>query len=62
MRRLALATRVTYGYDNFDLPQMASYFADMAIASSQDLGHKNYYVYRDSDGTGEWSFSRGMWI
>ncbi len=52
---LPLATRVTYGYDNFDLAQMASYFADMAIASSQDLGHKNYYVYRDSDGTGEWS-------
>ena len=52
---LPLATRVTYGYDHLDLPQTASYFADMALASSQDLGHKNYYLYRDSDGTGEWA-------
>jgi CotH kinase protein/Concanavalin A-like lectin/glucanases superfamily/Lamin Tail Domain len=52
---LPLATRITYGYDNLDLPQTASYFADMAIASSQDLGHKNYYLYRDSDNTGEWA-------
>ena len=27
----------------------------MAMTSSQDLGHKNYYLYRDSDGTGEWA-------
>lgn len=52
---IPLATRVTYGYDNLDLPQTASYFADMALVSSQDLGHKNYYMYRDSDGTGEWA-------
>jgi hypothetical protein len=52
---LPLATRTTYGYDNLDLPQTASYFADMAIASSQDLGHKNYYLYRDSNNTGEWA-------
>jgi hypothetical protein len=52
---LPLATRVTYGYDNLDLPQTADYFATMAIASSQDLGHKNYYLYRDTEGTGEWA-------
>jgi hypothetical protein len=52
---LPLATRVTYGYDNLDLPQTASYFATMAIVSSQDLGHKNYYLYHDNDGTGEWA-------
>ena len=52
---MPLATRVTYGYDNLDLPQTASYFATMAIVSSQDLGHKNYYLYRDSDGTREWA-------
>jgi CotH kinase protein/Concanavalin A-like lectin/glucanases superfamily/Lamin Tail Domain len=51
---LPLATRVTYGYDNLDLPQTASYFATMALVSSQDLGHKNYYLYHDNDGTGEW--------
>ncbi len=52
---IPLATRITYGYDNLDLPQTASYFADMAICSSQDLGHKNYYLYRDTDNTGEWA-------
>jgi hypothetical protein len=54
---LPLATRVTYAWDNLDLPQTASYFADMAITSSQDLGHKNYYLYRDTEGTGEWAIT-----
>jgi hypothetical protein len=54
---LPLATRVTYAWDNLDLPQTASYFAAMAIASSQDLGHKNYYLYRDTEGTGEWAIT-----
>ena len=27
----------------------------MAIVSDQDLGHKNYYMYRDTPNTGEWS-------
>jgi hypothetical protein len=54
---LPLATRVTYGYDNLDLPQTASYFATMALISSQDLGHKNYYLYHDNDGTGEWAIT-----
>jgi hypothetical protein len=52
---LPLTNRATYAWDNLDLPQTASYFADMALAGSQDLGHKNYYLYRDSDGTGEWA-------
>lgn len=54
---LPLANRVTYAWDNLDLPQTASYFADMAIASSQDVAAKNCYLYRDSDGTGEWAIT-----
>jgi hypothetical protein len=54
---LPLATRVTYAWDNLDLPQTASYFADMAIVSSQDVGKKNYYLYRDTEGTGEWAIT-----
>ncbi|MFZ0827195.1 MAG: CotH kinase family protein [Verrucomicrobiia bacterium] len=54
---IPLANRVLYGYDNLDLPQTASYFADMALASSQDVAAKNYYLYRDSDGTGEWAIT-----
>ena len=54
---IPLTNRVTYAYDNLDLPQTASYFADMALASSQDVSAKNYYLYRDSDGTGEWAIT-----
>ena len=50
-----LTARRQYGYDNLDLPQCVSYFVAMAITSSQDHGHKNYYMYRDSLGTREWS-------
>jgi len=52
---LPLATRERYGWDNLDLPQTAGYFATMALASSQDVGHKNYYLYHDNDGNGEWA-------
>jgi hypothetical protein len=45
-----LNTRRRYSYDNLDLPQCVSYFVGLAIASSQDHGHKNYYVYRDTLG------------
>lgn len=50
-----LATRTTYAYDNLDLPQITSYFVGLALSSSQDHGHKNYYAYRDSNFTGEWA-------
>ena len=52
---IPLATRVTYAWDNLDLPQVAGYFATMALTSNQDEGHKNYYLFHDNDGTGEWS-------
>lgn len=52
---LPLATRVTYAYDNLDLPQVISFFTALALVSDQDHGHKNYYLYRDSDRTGEWA-------
>jgi len=52
---MPLATRVTYAWDNLDLPQVAGYFATMALTSNQDLGHKNYYLFHDNVGTGEWA-------
>lgn len=52
---IPLANRILYAYDNLDLPQTAGFFANLAIVSDQDVGHKNYYLYRDSEGTGEWS-------
>jgi len=52
---ISLANRSLYAYDHLDLPQTASFFANLALTSDQDVGHKNYYLYRDSEGTGEWS-------
>lgn len=43
-----------YAYDNIDIPETVNYLAGLAIAGSQDQGHKNYYVYRDTNNTGEW--------
>lgn len=51
----ALADRVTYAYDNLDLPQTISYFTALSLISSQDHGHKNFFLYRDSDRSGEWT-------
>ena len=52
-----LSNRVLYAWDNLNLPQTASYFAEMAITSSQDVAKKNYYLYRDTEGTGEWAIT-----
>jgi hypothetical protein len=50
-----LANRRLYAYDNMDLPQCVSYFVGCIITSHQDHGHKNYYLYRDTLGSGDWS-------
>lgn len=47
-------TRRLYGYDNIDIPETVNYLAGLVLAGSADQGHKNYYVYRDTNGTGEW--------
>ncbi len=47
--------RRLYGYDNVDIPGTVNYLAGLALAGSQDQGHKNYYIYRDTFGTGEWT-------
>jgi len=46
--------RRLYGYDHVDIPATVNYLAGLVLAGSQDQGYKNYYVYRDSNGTGEW--------
>ena len=49
-----IATRRLFAYDNLDLPQCVSYFVGCILTSHQDHGHKNYYVYRDTEGDREW--------
>lgn len=51
----ALAARRRYAYDNLDLAACVSYFVGRNLNSDQDHGHKNYYLYRDTLDTGEWS-------
>lgn len=50
-----LAQRRTYGYDNVDISAIVNAIAVHGFIVSQDWGHKNFYMYRDTLGTGEWS-------
>lgn len=50
-----LEARAAYAYEHVDLPQCISYLVAMALISSDDHGHKNYYLYQDVRGTGEWA-------
>jgi hypothetical protein len=49
-----LATRTNYMYDNINIAEMVNTLAARSVTSDWDCCHKNYYLYRDTDGTGEW--------
>lgn len=51
---LALDVRRTYAYDNVNIPATVNYLVTRQLDSDADHGHKNYYLYRDTNGTGEW--------
>ena len=51
----SLAQRTHDAWDIIDLPQTISYCVALALCSSQDHGHKNYYLYRDSESSDEWA-------
>lgn len=42
-------------FDQLDVPQVVNFLAARAITADADCCHKNYYLYRDTNGTGEWS-------
>ena len=48
--------KTRYIYDNVNIPAMVNYLAAMIVTGNVDCCHKNYYAYRDSEGTGEWEF------
>jgi hypothetical protein len=50
-----LPGRVAYTLENVNIPQCISYLVALTIISSGDHGHKNYYLYRDTRGSREWS-------
>ena len=45
-----------YMFDNVDIPSTINFLAAQVVNSNVDCCHKNYYMYRDSDGTGKWYF------
>ena len=56
IRRTGVA-RTQFIFDNVNVPAMVNYLAAMIITGNVDCCHKNYYAYRDSEGTGEWQYT-----
>lgn len=50
-----VSARRQWLYDNVDVPGLINYLAVHALILNNDFGHKNYYIYRDTLGTGEWT-------
>lgn len=46
--------RINYLYDNVNIPAVINYLATAIVIHDIDIGEKNYYLYRDTQGTGEW--------
>lgn len=54
MSQADVNARRRFMMDNLDLPEVVNYLAGMTLVANTDCCHKNYYLYRDSDGSGEW--------
>lgn len=48
------ATNRAFVHDNVDVSETINFYAAMDITASTDCCHKNFYLYRDSDGDREW--------
>ena len=48
------ATNRNYIYDNVDVSEAINFFAAMIVTANIDCCHKNFYLYRDTDGDREW--------
>ena len=51
---LALTSRQAFGYDNVDIAATVNYLVTRQLNSDGDHGHKNFYLYRDTNSTLEW--------
>jgi len=49
-----LANRRTYAYDNINVAAAVNYMVVRQFNSDSDHGHKNFYLYRDTNRTGQW--------
>ena len=50
------ATRHNNIFDRVNLPLVLDYMVGVVLIHQNDHPHKNHYLYRDSDGSGEWCF------
>lgn len=50
----SLEDRSVYLFDNIDIPGMLTYLAGHILIQDLDHDAHNYYMYRDSEGNGEW--------
>ncbi len=50
----SLIARRMYAYDNVNLAATVNYLVTRQFNSDRDHGHKNYYMYRDTNGSLEW--------
>lgn len=44
-----------YVYDHVDLPMTINTLAGLTVIMQADMFQKNYYIYRDTEGDGEWA-------
>lgn len=51
---VALTTRRSYAYDNINVAAAVNYLVVRQFNSDSDHGHKNFYLYRDTNRTGQW--------
>ena len=50
----SLTNRRRYAYDNVNLAATVNHLAAYVVVGISDTGHKNYYMYRDTEGDEEW--------
>ena len=55
IQRLSGEELRNYLFDNVNIPEVLNYLAATVIIQNNDQMAKNYFAYRDSNGTGEWS-------
>ena len=46
--------QTSYLFDHVNLPEVVNFLAATILTGNLDFGAKNYYLYRDTEGTGEW--------
>jgi hypothetical protein len=54
MSQASIPARQAFLFDHLNVPEIVDFLAAKVITADIDFGRKNYYLYRDSDGTGEW--------